>query len=268
MIRAADLHLAYDGCPVLEGVGLSAFGGEVVGVLGANGAGKSTLLRCLAGVQTFDRGRVALDGSLLEQVAPQRRARALGYLPQRPRAEWPLSVRQVAALGRLPYLPWWQGVDTVMGSPDVAAAIEACHLEMLANRPVDTLSGGEFARAMLARLLAGGHDVLIADEPVADLDPPHAVDVMRILAGEARRGAVVVAALHDLTLADRFCDRVILLARGRVIAQGAPRAILSAGALARAYEAPCTVARVDEQLMVRFDGVTPDAAFAGRRKET
>ncbi|WP_428482286.1 ABC transporter ATP-binding protein [Pyruvatibacter mobilis] len=255
-IAARGLFLAYGGCPVLDGAGLTVFGGEVVGVLGANGAGKSTLLRCLAGVQAADAGQVVLSGACLDTLPPRVRAQRLGYLPQRPRAEWALSVTQVAALGRLPHLPWWQGSETARRAPEVISALSACHLEPFANRPVDTLSGGEFARAMLARLLAGRHDVVIADEPVADLDPPHAVDVMRILAGEAARGAAVLVALHDLALADRFCDRVIVLAQGRVIAQGRPRIILEAGVLARAYGAPCSVARIDGQLLARFDGGT------------
>ena len=150
-IAASGLSLAYGGCPVLDGAGLTAFGGEVVGVLGANGAGKSTLLRCLAGVQTADAGQVVLSGARLETLPPRARAQRLGYLPQRPRAEWALSVTQVAALGRLPHLPWWQGSETARRAPEVISALSACHLEPFANRPVDTLSGGEFARAMLAR---------------------------------------------------------------------------------------------------------------------
>lgn len=254
MLRALDISVAFGQRVVLKKASLAVSSGEVVGVIGANGAGKSTVLRVLAGVQVADAGRVAIGRNLLTRMDAQARARHVGYLPQRPLVDWPLSIAEVAALGRLPHLPWWQGADTGIGDAPVRQALAACDLEDMSDRRVDTLSGGEFARAMLARLLAGQHDVLIADEPIADLDPPHRVDVMRILAGEAARGAGVVVALHDLSLADRFCDRVIVLSGGHVFAQGAPRSILDEGVLTRTFGARCTVARSDGHLAVMFDG--------------
>lgn len=254
MMRALDLCVSYWTNVVLDQVSISVSGGELVGILGANGAGKSTLLRCLAGAATPDTGQIAIGADDYSDLKPEARARRVGYLPQRPRVEWPMPVEEVVALGRLPHQPWWQGVDATASSPEVIAALEACDVAHFATRTVDTLSGGEFARVMMARLLAGQHEVLIADEPISDLDPPHRVDVMNILKGETRKGRAALVALHDLSLADRYCDRVVVLHHGRVIAQGRPSTILEAGVLSRAFDASCRVTRSDGQLIAAFDG--------------
>lgn len=242
------------GRAILDRVDAMARPGRVTGVIGANGAGKSTLLRILAGVGAADEGRACWRGAPLSALGAKARARAVGFLPQRPAVDWPLTVREAAALGRLPHLPWWQGGAEAQGHEAVARALEACALDTLAARRVDTLSGGEFARAMLARLLAGEHAALVADEPVADLDPPHRVDVMRILRGEAVRGACVVVALHDLVLADAWCDEVWLMKAGALVAAGPPDAVLDPDTLARAYGARCSVRRADGALAITFGG--------------
>jgi len=254
MIRVAELGFAYGPCPVLKQISLSVAPGEVLGVVGANGSGKSTLLRCIAGAAPDWRGWVSSGELRLGEATPESWARQVGYLPQRPQAEWPMPVREVVALGRLPHQAWWQGVDSAVHSSEVQHALEACDVAGLATRRVDALSGGEFARVMLARLMAGRHKVLIADEPIADLDPPHRVDVMSLLRDEADSGKAIVVALHDLLLADRFCDRVIVMRHGQVIAQGTPETIFDAGTLTCAFGAPCEVARVDGRLTISFDG--------------
>ena len=256
---ATDLSVAYGTATVLSWATLGVSSGELVGVIGANGAGKSTLLRCLAGACAPDTGAISIGDQSFADMKPEARARLVGYLPQRPRVEWPMPVEEVAALGRLPHQPWWQGVDATAKSPEVHAALDACDVLHLAGRRVDALSGGEFARVMMARLLAGAHDVLIADEPISDLDPPHRVDVLNILKSETRKGRAALVALHDLALAERFCDRVIVLFDGRIIAQGTPQAIFSPGVLARAFGAPCRVTRSDGHLIVTFDGSRPAA---------
>lgn len=257
---ATDLSVTYGVTTVLQRATLGVSSGELVGVIGANGAGKSTLLRCLAGASTPSAGTISIGDQSFTDLKPEARARLVGYLPQRPRVEWPMPVEEVAALGRLPHQPWWQGVGATARSPEVNAALDACDVLHLSGRRVDTLSGGEFARVMMARLLAGTHDVLIADEPISDLDPPHRVDVLNILKSETRKGRAALVALHDLALAERFCDRVIVLLEGRVIAQGAPETIFSPGVLARAFGAACRVARSDGHLIVTFDGSRPAAS--------
>ncbi len=264
MIEGRDITVRYGARTVLDRVSLSVKGGELVGILGANGAGKSTLLRILAGVAAGDGGEVTFDRVPLSGMGDMARARVLGYLPQRPTCDWPLTVREVAALGRLPHLPWWRSIESAQDEGAVACALEGCALTAMAGRRVDTLSGGEHARAMLARLLAGEPRVMIADEPIADLDPPHRVDVMEILRREAGEGRGVLVALHDLTLADRYCDRVIVLGQGRVLAEGAPGHILDAGLLERAFGAACRVARIDGQFVATFGGAeTGDNSWSG-----
>lgn len=253
-LAAETVTLRRGGRDILRGVSAYARAGTVTGIIGANGAGKSTLMRVLAGVSEPAAGQAVWQGRPVAEMGARARARAIGYLPQRPVVDWPLTVREAAALGRLPHLPWWAGSDAGLAHPAVERALSACELGGFEGRRVDTLSGGEFARAMLARLLAGEHSVLIADEPAADLDPPHKVDVMRILREAADRGACVVVALHDLELADAWCDALWLMQDGMLAAAGPPRAVLDPVLLTRAYGAGCRVSRMDGALAIRFEG--------------
>lgn len=263
VLEARGVRVRRGGAETLRAVSAAVQPGRLVGVIGPNGAGKSTLLKVLAGVLAPAAGNVTWrgepgDGRALAELGVRARARAIGYLPQRPRVDWPLSVREVVALGRLPHRPWWQTGPAAADRAAVDDAIARCRLGALAERPVDTLSGGEFARAMLARLLAGGHEVLICDEPVADLDPPHRVDVMRILRQEAARGAGVVAALHDLGLAHGWCDEVWLMAAGRLVASGPAEAVMTAPQLSAAFGAPCRLVKTQGLLAVDFAGTAAD----------
>ncbi len=234
------LSLRVNGQEILSEASLSAEPGKLVALLGPNGAGKSTLLRLLAGLAAPDRGTVTLDGRALATEAPQQRARRIGYLPQRPDCAWALTVRQVAALGRL---PWRDG--PAADAAAVEDALAACDLAPLADRPVSQLSGGEFARAMLARLLAGTPAILLADEPTAGLDPLHTLRVMQTLRDTADSGRAVVVVLHDLALADRFADRVVLLHQGRVAASGRGRDILTAERLRAIYGVEAVIGEID-----------------------
>ncbi len=235
MTLAADrVTLRLGGRAVLDGVSLVAAPGALVGLIGPNAAGKTSLVRLLAGLAVPDAGRVTLDGRPLSALGPVARARAVAYLEQDAVCHWPLAVRRLVALGRLP----WLGPFARPGPADAAAidrALADAEIAPLADRPVTTLSGGERARVFLARALAGVPRVLLADEPVASLDPYHQMKVMELLRAQAARGGAVVAVLHDLTLAARFCDRLVLLDRGRVVAEGAPPAVLTAETLARVY---------------------------------
>lgn len=196
--------------------------GTVTGILGPNGAGKSTLLKAVAGLLPIT-GRVMLGGHDLAGLSPQDRARRIGYLPQDHRLHWPITVREVVRLGLLATIGQDHGparvdlarVDQAMADTDVTA---------LAERPATALSGGERARVHLARVLAGSPAVILADEPVAALDPAHQITVMELLRRQAvSAGRCVVLVLHDLTLAARFCDQVILLQDGRMTAADSPR---------------------------------------------
>ncbi len=233
-LAAANVTVRLGGRTVLDGVSFAAGPGAVVGLIGPNAAGKTTLVRVLAGLVIPVAGTVTLDGRPLGAVAREERARAIAYLEQDAVCHWPLAVRRLVALGRLP----WVG-PFANPRPDDAAAIDRAladaEIAALADRPVTALSGGERARAFLARALAGAPRVLLADEPVASLDPYHQMKVMELLRAQAARGGAVVAVLHDLTLAARFCDRLVLLDRGRAVAAGAPTEVLTPGSLARVY---------------------------------
>jgi iron complex transport system ATP-binding protein len=233
-LAAESIALRLGGRAVLDGVSIAAAPGELVGLIGPNAAGKTTLVRVLAGLIAPDAGAVTLDGRPLAAIPRAERARAVAYLEQDAVCHWPLAVRRLVALGRLP----WLGPFQRAGPADEAAITQAmadAEIAPLADRPVTTLSGGERARAFLARALAGAPRVLLADEPVASLDPYHQMKVMELLRAQAARGGAVVAVLHDLTLAARFCDRLVLLDGGRVAAEGAPTQVLTAQTLARVY---------------------------------
>lgn len=241
LLSATALGCARGGRPILAAVDLELRSGEVLGLLGPNGAGKSSLLRLLAGIEAPDAGAVELRQQSLATLAPRARARALGYLPQNPELHWPMSVRDAVSLGRL---PWHDGFAAMAAGRDgdhaaVRRALARCDLDTLGQRAADTLSGGERARMHLARLFAGEHDVLLVDEPIANLDPRYQLAVLDLLAGHARDpggGArAVIAVLHDLALAARYCDRVVVLDGGRVYAAGAPAEVLDGALLQQVF---------------------------------
>ena len=204
--------------------------GEVTAICGPNGAGKSTLLQCFAGLLAADGGAVTLDGVPITSLHPRERARAIGYLPQEGEIAWDLSVRNLVALGRLPH---GDG-----GDAQVAAVLAALDLETFSSRPVSTLSGGEKARALLARVLAGEPRWILADEPLAALDLGHQLALVGHLRRAARGGAGVVLVLHDLALAMNHADRVLVLDRGRLAADGAPEGALDPALIERVWGVP------------------------------
>lgn len=219
MLEARDLALG----DRLRGVSAQVAEGQVTAICGPNGAGKSTLVRLLAGVLAPTGGAVSLDGARLADLPPRQRARAIGYLPQEPQIAWDLSVRNLVSLGRLAHVG--PGGDARI--EPVETAIAAMGLEAFADRPVSTLSGGERARALLARVLAGEPRFILADEPFAALDLAYQASLARHLraqADESARGVVVV--VHDLGLAHNLADRAILLNEGAVQASGAPEDVL------------------------------------------
>ncbi|WP_159981853.1 MULTISPECIES: ABC transporter ATP-binding protein [unclassified Novosphingobium] len=197
---------------------LSLHEGEVTAICGPNGAGKSTLLSCLGGLVAADGGLVTLGGRLMRNVPVQERARSIGYLPQSPEIAWDVSVEVLVSLGRLP----WGDAGAKIGRDAIEEAIAAMDLGALRNRRVSRLSGGERARALMARVLATCPAWLLADEPLANLDLRHAIALMRRFREQAGKGRGVVLVLHDLATAMNFADRVIVLDRGRLAADGEP----------------------------------------------
>jgi len=234
ILSASDLSVDLGGRRVVKGISFSVGRGELVGLLGPNGAGKSTLLHALAGVRRPAAGTVMLDGRALADWPRRARAQRLGFLEQGASAAWPVTVRQVVSLGRMPHRGPWQG-ESAADRAAVDRAMRACAVEGFADRSVAALSGGERARVMLARVLAGEPSVILADEPAAGLDPLHQLNVMQGFADIARRGTGVVVVLHDVALALGFCARICLMGAGRIAAEGTPAEILAGGALERVY---------------------------------
>lgn len=233
MLSAQDLGLSLGGKSALAEASMRVQRGAVTAIIGPNGAGKSSLLACLAGLLAPDTGRVMLDDVPLASLSPQQRARRIGFLPQAAEVNWDVDVATLVALGRLPHQGRWGPGPADAAA--VAAAMAATDIEGLATRVVNTLSGGERARALLARVLAGAPDYLLADEPLASLDPGHQLDSLACLRDAATAGAGVVVVLHDLAHALRIADRVILLDAGRIVADDAASAVLTPERIAAVY---------------------------------
>jgi len=217
---------------ILDDLSLTVRGGEFIALIGPNGAGKSTLLRVMAGLMRC-RGRAALGGDALALLDARARARRVSYLTQGGAIHWGLTVRDVVALGRLPFSGG--GRLTAADAAIVARVIDDCGLGDIAGRPADELSGGERARVLFARALAVEAPLLLVDEPVASLDPAHQIGVMKMLRGQTAQGRAVVAVLHDLGLALRYATKIVALDRGRIVADGTPAEIVAGGVLDRLY---------------------------------
>ena len=210
----------------LAGASAAFAPGQVTAICGPNGAGKSSLLAGLAGILAPASGQVQLGGADLAVMHPRARAQALGFLPQQAEVAWDLSVETLVRLGRL---PWNDGAAADQVAVD--SALSAMQLDALRAQPLSRLSGGQRARALLARVLAGTPRWLLADEPLANLDLAHQLALLAHLRGLAAHGMGVVVVLHDLAQAINHADVVAVMDRGRVVLQGAPEAVLDEAAL-------------------------------------
>ena len=228
------LGVSIGGRAIVSGIDLALTAGRLVALLGPNGAGKTTLIKAIAGLLPSS-GAVMLDGDALRTIPRRQRARRIAYLPQGHQVHWPLSARDVVALGRLPH---GLADPARMGEVDAAAvhrAMERTGALGFGDQPVMTLSGGERARVMLARALAVEAGVLLADEPTASLDPRHQMLVMQDLKTEAQAGALVIVVTHDIMLASRMADEIVLMDAGRLVAHGTPAMVLTDAVLADVY---------------------------------
>jgi iron complex transport system ATP-binding protein len=226
MLTLRNLSVSRGGRPVLHDVDLMIQSGEVLGIVGPNGAGKSTLMRAAAGLTPPTAGTATLDSEPIAAWSRAALARRIAYLPQNADCHWPMTVERVVALGRLPHLTPWQG-PTAADAQAIGRAMAMAQVRDLSDRRIDKLSGGEKARVLLARALAGDPALLLADEPVSDLDPYHRLDVMSHLRRLADGGMAIAVVLHDLSLAMQFCDRLALIDKGRIVADGPPDTTLS-----------------------------------------
>lgn len=247
-LSVRSLSVRLGGRKVVNEVCLDIKPGEFVGLLGPNGAGKSTLLKALMGLVGRE-GELSLGKRSLDEMTPTERAREIAYLPQEREINWPVQVRTLIGLGRSPY----RGSFAVADKKDQAAidaAIKAMDLGLLEGRSSLELSGGERARVLIARALAQETPLLLTDEPAAGLDPAHQITLMATFRKLAREGRSVLASLHELTLAGQWCDRVILIARGTIVAEGPPDAVLTPENLATVYGVRAQISVTDDGLSV------------------
>ena len=235
-LSLVNLEFGLNGSLAIGGVSAQFPTRQVTGILGPNGAGKTTLLRLAAGLLTPKSGHVAFDDPCVDFTLPNRRARHIGYLPQQNSASWPVRVCDLVALGGLANEIWADGaLASACRNQTVLEALNMCDAAHLSDRAITSLSGGEQARVFLARLLATQADILLLDEPVKMLDPAHQLKTMDLLARLAEAGRTVVVVMHDLNLALRYCDNVVLMRDGMVDAQGAPQDVFTQDRLQRIF---------------------------------
>jgi iron complex transport system ATP-binding protein len=255
MIEARDLLVRRRGRTILDVPAITLRGGALFGLIGPNGAGKSTLVRVLSGEFAPDRGRVLYDDIPVARIPSAALARRRAVLPQSTSLGFPLDVEAVVRLGRIPHAGYCPRSDNDRA---VALAMVEAGVDPLAARIVQTLSGGEAQRVQLARVLAQLHGVPVAetvlflDEPTSSLDLAHAHAILRVAAAHARDGGVVVAVLHDLAAAARWCDRVAVIEEGRIVAEGAPEAVLDEATVSRVWGVPVRRVRVDGARAMAF----------------
>jgi iron complex transport system ATP-binding protein len=251
VLEASAIIVQRGGRRILDRVSFKAAPGDFVAVIGANGAGKSTLLRVLTGLLSPDSGSVLLDGTAVQDVPDRTLALRRAYLPQNARCEWPISVERLVSLGLTPTLPALGGLPASY-APQITAALEECDLLDRRHQSATTLSGGELTRAMLARALVGNPEMLILDEPIAGLDPKHAFDTARRLQALARTGKVVIASVHDLTIAGRFATRVFALENGRIAGDGPTGSTLTPSLIRAAFDVDARILGTSEHLYVDY----------------
>lgn len=253
-LQVTDLSVSLQSRAIVSDVSFELTSGEFVVLLGANGAGKSTLIRAAMGLQPKATGTALIAGQVAQTLSPVEKARLLAYLPQNRPLAWPNTVRDVVSLGRFCY----GAVPGKLKSSDAAAvdsALSGCGLDGLADRSIDTLSGGEVARVHCARAIASQAPLLIADEPTAALDPKHQLMVMDLIQHYVRQGAGALVVLHDVSLALRYATRLVWMNHGRVVADGIPKDTVTEARLAEVYG---VAARVDARASgthVEFLGV-------------
>jgi iron complex transport system ATP-binding protein len=233
-LNAHGIKVVLAGRLVLNDVSLSLPSARLVALVGPNGAGKTTLLRALAGLVP-STGAIDVGGDALSSLPLSERARRFAYLPQGHIMHWPLPARDIVALGRYPHGATDPARLTPKDAEAVLRAMQATDVEEFSERRVTELSGGERSRVALARVFAVEAPVILADEPTASLDPRHQIDIMKSLRAAADQGALVVVVTHDLSLAARFADSVLVLSQGRLVAQGTAAEALSEQVMADVF---------------------------------
>ncbi len=225
-LQIENISVTLGGSEILKNVSFTVARGDVVGLIGPNGAGKSTAIRAALGLIQLDMGTISDGRTDVHSLPARTRAKLMSYVPQGAPVHWPLTAERTVALGRVPHLNPWQDLQTT-DEIAIKDAMKRTDCWKFRNRLVTTLSGGERSRVLLARTLAVGANYILADEPTAALDPKHQLSVMDILRAEAEAGAGVLVVMHDLAYALRYCDKLVLLDGGKLLASGLPADVLT-----------------------------------------
>lgn len=242
MIVVDGLSCRYGSIPALDDVSLQVSAHEMCGVIGPNGSGKTTLLRAMDGLLSPERGSVLLEGRAIGGMSSRQVAGVVGVVPQRARASFGFTTHEMVSMGRSPHLAPLTS-ETERDHEIVYKAMDRMGIAHLAGRSIDSLSGGEFQRVLIARALAQEPRVLLLDEPTAHLDLRYQLEIMNFLSELCRSGLALMAALHDVNLAAEYCDRLVLLSEGRIAAMGTPDEVLDESTLERVYGVPVKVAK-------------------------
>lgn len=248
-LTAQGVTLSFSDNQVLNDVDFALAEGELVGLIGPNGAGKTSFLRVLANLQDADKGVVKYNHQDITKLSEKELAKACAYLPQGAPAHWPLTTRRVVELGRLPHLGIWE-IYSDQDHQAIENAMALAEVTHLADRTITTLSGGERLRVMIARMFATQPSIMLADEPIAALDPYHQLHTMELLQHHCDKGGSAVVVMHDLSMAARFCHRLVLMHNGTIAAEGKPDSVLSNETIAEVYGIDSELYQNDDVLTV------------------
>ncbi len=235
LLKVENAYVELGERDVIKGVSADFHPGALTGVIGPNGAGKTTLLRALAGLLPVKAGSISLDGQPIDSFDRKETARRVGYLGQKQEPAFPFRVEETVMMGRYPHLGRLSP-ETGADREAVDTALRDVDATDLASRAINELSGGELQRVLIARTLAAQTPVLLLDEPFANLDVKHCLDILEILRAQAREGRTVVVSVHDLNLAHRYCDELLLLYEGEILAQGNAGSVLTPRLIEKAFQ--------------------------------
>lgn len=249
ILRLSHVHASLGSRPVLHDVSLDVRAGEFVGLIGPNGAGKSTLLKSILTLVP-STGDIDIAGQPARRMNLRERATHVAYLPQDREIGWAVSVEHLVSLGRTPYRRGFSR-PSAHDAALVEQAMQRMDVQLFRHRSALELSGGERARVLIARALAQDAALLLADEPAAGLDPAHQIGLMQCLADLAGKGSTVVASLHDLGLAARWCTRLVLIHEGKIVADGRPADVLTADHMHRIYGVETYIEATEQGLIVQ-----------------
>lgn len=239
MLSIDGLFFSYKNTNILEDIEIDLHQGEILSIVGPNGTGKTTLLKCIAGIEKPERGTILIDGKDASGMKRMAHARCIGYVPQSSPSKFPIAVFDAVLMGRRPYIAWKPSKKDLQMVADILKSMD---LEDIALRDFDELSGGQKQKVLLARAVAQDTDYLLLDEPTSNLDLKHQMEVLEMISSMVKKnGVAAILAMHDLNLASRFCDRMVMLDRGKIFCSGEPRQVLTVENIRSVYGVEATI---------------------------